>query len=330
MSTRRSLTVLGVTGSGKSTWIGALADGLYRGGVSRVSFDDGNWPEDTVGIDRARGYLQTGEFPIHTSEEQRVLLELPLRMRGGLHDGDAFALKMSDYDGELIEKLFRDRTRGWDDAWRRRARADAFLLLLRHDFTKGLRRLHRPAGAPSRKNPTSGADAMMAASPDELGTPPLPDFSLPETPAVPSDDPRYVSSTLALVELLQWIRRERGLAPIEATPVERPLRVGIVLTAWDAIDPRWKREPPEAFLATQHAILKDYLACNFRENEVRVFAVSATGGDLKDPAFREKYLTSAIPHSRVSWTDSRKKVVHENDLAIPLCWALYGETGIAH
>lgn len=328
MTERRSLTVLGVTGAGKSTWIGALADGLFRGGVSRVALDDDHWPDDTAGIDRSREYLQTGTFPLHTSEEQRSLVELPLRLVRGPHAGETFTLKMSDYDGELIEKLFRERTQGWDDAWLRRAHADSFLLLLRHDFTKGLRRLRRPPGRATRAPRAVGYDSLLAASPDELGASPLPDLSLPETPALASDDPNYVPTSLALVELLQWIRSERSLLPGAMTPLEHPIRVGVVFTAWDAVDPDWKGESPERYLAAHHALLKDYLACNFREDEVRVFALSATGGDLGDTAYRERYLASEKPCSRVWWKAPDGTLAEDPDLSVPLCWALYGEPGI--
>lgn len=327
MVPRKTVTVLGVTSAGKSTWIGALADGLYRGTVSRVAFDDENWPEQTVGIDRVRGHLQGGEFPTHTSEEQRAVVELPIRMANGPFEGESFALKMSDYDGELIEKLFRDRSQGWDDAWARRSRADCFLVMLRHDTAKSLRALRRPTRR-SAPGSSKSAEAIFASSPDDLVDTPFPPSGLPSTPAVASDDPRYVPSCLALVEMLQWIRQERGLLPVEATDDRHPLRVGIVLSAWDSVDAQWKRESPEAYLAAHHALLRDYLVSNFREDEVRVFAVSATGGDLNSLQYREKYLSTDAPLSRVWWSDSRGHLQEETDLSVPLCWGLYGEAGI--
>ena len=328
MTDRRSLTVLGVTGSGKSTWIGALAEALSRGYPSRIKFDDENWPEDTIAIDRAREYLQTGAFPLHTNEEMRSLIELPIQIVRGVHLSETFTLKISDYDGELIEKLFRERTQGWDDAWRRRARSSSFLLLLRHDFTKSLRKLRRP---PERKATRASVreDPLIAQSPDDLVGSPLGRTPLPETPALKEEDSRYVPTSLALVELLQWIRREHGLLPGQLTPADAPLRVGVVLTAWDAVEKRWVREAPEEFLSAHHALLKDFLACNFREEEVRVFALSATGGNLADAAYREKYLATETPLSKVWWKAPSGGVMDESDLAIPVCWALYGEGGIA-
>jgi Double-GTPase 1 len=322
----RSVTVLGVTGSGKSTWIGALADALARGAPSRIIFDDDRWPDDTTSMDRSMEYLQTGRYPLHTTEEQHSVVELPLKMSRGRHKGDAVTLKVSDYDGEIIEKLFLERTHGWDDAWQKRASADSILVFLRHDFTKGLRRLVRRA-LPAAKH-TAGQDSLLASSPDELGPSPLPDLSLPETPVSDADDPRYVPTTLALVELLQWIRRARNLLPVEMTPFERPLRVGVVFTAWDGVAAEWRRELPELYLATHHALLKDYLASNFREHEVRVFALSATGGNLADPSYRARYLEAERPSSRVYWKGLDGKVREDSDLAVPLGWALFGEPGI--
>lgn len=323
----RTLTVLGVTGSGKSTWIGALTDGLYRGHVSRVVFDDARWPEDTTGINRVRSYVQRGLFPGHTAEEMRSVIELPLLIQGGRRSDETFTLKLSDYDGELIEKLFRERTRGWDNAWERRARADSFLLFVRHDFTQALRSLARPA-EPGPPRPDD-ADPMMSSSPDEFTPPPNVSRRAPETERLKPEDPRYVPTSLALVELLQWIRRERNLMPIEMSPPDRPLRVGIVLTAWDSIKAPWREAPPEDYLAQHHAILKDFLACNFRENEVRVFAMSAVGGNLEDKTYRDRYLEAESPMSWVRWTGTHGRVVQTEDLSVPLCWALYGDDGIA-
>ncbi len=321
MSSRRTLGILGTTGAGKTTWLGAIVDGLIRGVTSRVAFD--SWPDDTEGLYRAAERLQGGEFPLHTSAEQRSVLELPLRMASGSHEGTAFTLTMSDYDGEFIESLFRDRTQGWSDAWRRRARAESFLVLLRHDpeSTKALRKLRSPRNTSGEK---TLRDPLRSSAPTDIFSDPLPDRALPETSPAGVDDPRYVPTSLAIVELLQWIRHERGLLPGEIPEGEQRMRVGILLTAWDAIDPRWQRKTPESFLAEHHPLLRDFLASNFDDGDVRVFAISSTGGNLKEGAFREHYLASEESLSRVYWGDS-KTVSESADLSLPICWALFGD-----
>lgn len=328
MTTRRTLTVLGVTGAGKSTWLGALADGLHRGFFSRVLFDDDNWPTDTSGLDRAKSYVQKGEYPRHTTRDAHGVIELPLRVERGPRRGETFSLKVSDYDGELIDRLFLEREDGWDDGWSRRARADAFLVMIRHDFTRGLRKLKHPEARRPPVRPL-GADPMTASSPEELAGEPLPDRWMPSGEQVTQDQAQYVPTTLALVEMLQWIRHERELLPAELTPVARPLRVGIVLTGWDSISATYKQALPGDYFAAHHGLLNDFLRTNFREQEFQIFALSATGGNLTDPFFRERYLASDTPLSFVQWSADGRRLVTDSDLSAPLCWALFGDPGLS-
>jgi hypothetical protein len=55
----------------------------------------------------------------------------------------------------------------------------------------------------------------------------------PETPRASPRDPQRVPTTLALIELLQLLRAQRGLATGVRSD-HGPLRVAIVVTAWDA------------------------------------------------------------------------------------------------
>jgi len=141
-------------------------------------------------------------------------------------------------------------------------------------------------------------------------------------------DPGQVPTTLALIELLQFIRHARGLASAER-PARGTFRVGVLVAAWDALDPAWRRSGPSAYLEQEAALLEDFLWSNFHSEDVHRFGLSSTGGDLHDEAYRERYLAqSADARPFVAWNDATGAVHGEHDLGLPLCWALYGDPAL--
>ncbi|MBK7759366.1 MAG: hypothetical protein IPI35_23825 [Deltaproteobacteria bacterium] len=83
-------------------------------------------------------------------------------------------------------------------------------------------------------------------------------------------------TTLALIELLQLLRAQRGVA----TGVRRDHgpRVAVVVIAWDAVD---GYRTPNEWLAQNAPILEDYLWSNFAPEDVMRFGLSSTGVDLR-------------------------------------------------
>jgi hypothetical protein len=256
----------------------------------------------------------------------------PLRTHGDFFEDSAFTLDIGDYDGEELERLFRDRISGWSAEWQQRAQANGLLLVIRPDTVNHLPRLQALATddtarwnrlrglempAPERRAPASSAPPH----PDRIFTP-LSVEDMPPPPRAMPSDPVTPPTSLALIELLQFIRYVRGLAPGERPRGERSFRIALLVSAWDSVDAAWKSAGPRAFIAHTLPLLADYLWSNFLPDDVFCFGLSATGGDLLDPAYARRYLED--PSGFVAWSDPLGPR-QTKDLGLPLYWLLFGD-----
>jgi hypothetical protein len=319
--TLRTVSLLGGPGSGKSTYLGAVLDELLSEKADRLTIREE--AADMAVITQLTEPLLQGEYPTRTAAAQRLACELHLGYRDGRDAVEPFTLRVGDYAGEEVERLFNDRVEGWSSQWRSRAGADVLLLALRPAAIVPLPRMGRAAPTPRRPKQAFGAD------PTSVFGPGLADGEIPERhPAAPDEPIRIpVTTVLAMIELLQFIRHARGLAPGQR-PRDGRLRIGVMLTAWDAIATEWQTRPPAAYLAQHVPLLVDFMKSNFLAEDVMCFGVSATGGDLKDGVHRARYIET--PGGSVAWADAQGRVQQRPDLALPLRWALFGDASMRH
>jgi hypothetical protein len=311
----RHAAVLGGPSSGKSTWLGALWDGAQLGDGG---FEPDGVATDLEAADRLAEPLRGGRYPDRTSLEARALdIALPLRTRPPLPEA-RLTLATADHPGEELDLVFADRR--WTQAWQARGTTGALLLFIAPPSVIPLPRL--PAGGPPAPTDPGGP----GTSPEALGFADL--AEPPPRPGAPAaHEPVRVPTVLALVELVQLLRHARGLEPGERPPTGE-LRVAVLFSQWDAIDPRWQALGPEQLLQQEYALLDDLLWSNFHPTDVRVFGLSTTGGDLRDPRHRERYLDEQKGY--VTWTDPEdpRSPKRADDPSLPLAWALFGEPGL--
>lgn len=327
MSQSRTLALLGGPSSGKSTYLGALVDALQLEKIHHLRL--GALPKDARGLQYLAEPLLEGRYPARTSANQRLRLVAPLRTHGDYFKESAFTLDIGDYDGEEVDRLFRDRIHGWTEEWTQRAQAQGLVLLVRPEMLSQLPRLQGPpVDDAARWNRLTGIEAPPAqrrgpvsaapARPEQIFTH-LAVGDMPATPwAVPSD-PVKVPTVLTLIELLQFIRRVRNLAP-----GQRPqdFRIALLFSAWDSVDSAWKDAGPRAYLDHSLPLLADYLWSNFRTDDVFCFGLSSTGGDLLNPDHARHYLED--PSGFVTWTGPHGRS-ETRDLGLPLYWLLFGD-----
>ena len=117
-----------------------------------------------------------------------------------------------------------------------------------------------------------------------------------------------------LVELLQFIT-EVGRAP-------QPLRVAVMLSAWDAVEKAagGVAQDPCEFLEQEWPLLHQYLISNPERFAARPYGVSARGGGQEDTA---RLLEIENPSDRVLIVDDSQR---STDLTRPIRWLL-GLTG---
>jgi hypothetical protein len=316
--TPRTIALLGGPESGKTTYLGAIIDALDSRalpGLEKV-----REPEDARTLERLTEPLLDGHYPQRTKGE-RFSVDLPLRYRDADDLATDFTLSVGDYDGEEVERLFRNRIDGWSAEWRGRAGAGALLLLLRPDaiVPLPLLRRHVTTAAPSRPAPRFGSDPASVFGPG------LAQEEVPARRLVAAHEPLRIPTMLALIELLQFIRHARGLAPGER-PQLGALRIAVTLGSWDAVDASWRDRGPADYLSQHMPLLVDFLWSNFCPADILHFGLSTTGGDLRNDAHRRRYLER--PGGFVEYAEATGEVRRSADLALPIRWALFGDAAM--
>lgn len=311
MNSRSSIALLGGPSSGKTTYLGALVDALQLSATPRLRL--GLRPSDALAYDRLTEPLLDATYPQRTKEERHVL-DLPLvAIRDG-HD-EKIALTMGDYDGEEVERLFKDRTHGFSPEWQARATTRGLLLFIRPDALAPLPRLRPPPTAPGERKPAS-------PGPEDVFGPGLHE-EVPAPRIAAPHDPVQVPTVLAIIELLQFLRHVRGLGPGER-PRRGEMRIALLASAWDSVDQTWRDKGPSHFFAERASLLEDFLWCNYHLDDVFRFGLSSTGGDLRDPGHQDRYRDD--PHGIVTWADVSGAIHTTRNLALPLEWALFGDS----
>lgn len=331
MSAGALVALLGGPESGKSTYLGAVTRTLETDSSPTLKL--GTLPADATAYDRLSEPLLSLTYPQRTKAERNVL-ELPLQsMRSGRPE--QITLTMGDYDGEEIERLFNDRTRGFSMEWRARASARGLLLFVRPNALTPLPRLtpHEPLTDREKVLALKASGDKKARPKKRRKTEEDPDTAFGggvkeearATRAAAPNEPVRVPTLLAVVELLQFLRHERGLDPGER-PKPGEIRIALLAAAWDSVDPAWKKKGPAAFFEEHAPLLQDFLWSNYRLEDVFYFGLSSTAGNLKDPRYQQQYRED--PHGFVEWVDAGGRLHHTRNLALPIEWALFGDEAL--
>jgi hypothetical protein len=138
--------------------------------------------------------------------------------------------------------------------------------------------------------------------------PPTPEGEAPAE--VKQWEPKYAARQTKVVELLQFI--------VDVGYVRRPLRVAVMISAWDIVQKVGNALPqdPAVFLATYWPLLYQFLVSNPETFSFRPFGVSARGGGPDDT---QDLLKMVRPSDRVRLVDGSHQ---SHDLTRPLRWLL--------
>ena len=331
--TSSAIALLGGPESGKTTYMGALIRSL-RSTQKPSHLELKTLPEDATGYQRLSQPLTKLDYPQRTKAE-RHKLEMPMQVNRGATIENV-SLLMGDYDGEEVERLFRDRNQGYSEEWKARAYAQGILLFLRPDAFTPLPRLQMPAELSDRERLSA---LKSSERPKGRSRAPKKSLSDPETAfglgiqdaerkprmAAPGDEVQ-VPTILAVVELLQFLRHERDLSPGER-PRPGTVRIALLASAWDAVDIKWQRKGPREFFAEQAPLLEQFLHSNYQSEDIMYFGLSSTGGNLKDPEYKKTYRRN--PYGYIEWSDVTHRILYSSSLALPVEWALFGDEAFA-
>jgi len=274
----KRVLVVGLPETGKSSFIHAL-DEVLRHPASSSNLR-------TSGLAHDRSYLQSGKKDFLAGKKlgrnirpaEDTCVELWFEHPP---TGRRSILHLPDKKGEI----FRDQwtNRQWDKDYRESlAGISGALIFVRADEK-------------SRNDERLG---VLASESQGLGGTPRP------------FEPKDASAQVQLVDILQFI--------IERSAVPRPLRVAVIISAWDTVGQNpgdLRAREPEKFLEREWALLAQYLRANPHAITTRVFGVSAYGGTPNELG----ELLEQAPHERVRLTEGTET---NRDLTRPLCWLL--------
>lgn len=336
MSTeQRTLAILGMSSAGKTTYIARLWLSVYER-LGRLHA--AGLPQAFKPLRHLSAYLLRGEYPHRTNyNSDPPSIDVPLRWSGRRSDLP-FILSFTDYAGEELERILAMRDAGWTYTWKARAtKSVGLLLFLRPDNIVVPR---SPRLASAEDFDTMAFQLLRGDALPDGASQPLP----AENPALifdrsyqPEDEvehrahpsePVHPPTAVALVETLQFLRHERGLI-FGDVPAPDEFRIAVIVSRWDEVarTREQREEGPQAFVQRRFALLHDFICANFDATGVRFFGLSATGGDLWDKTYRERYagLEPAKVGEVVYHPTPGGSVRSDPDITLPIGWLLEGE-----
>ena len=269
--------LIGLPGSGKTTFIGALWQSVITGEVAgglRLTAPSG----DSTHLNQIGGTWARAEEQERTKRGFGLYLEMTL-------EGD----ELSEPQTMLLPDLPGDSMKDWlvERQWPQEfdeyvRRTDAVALFVHPDMTPPISLREAITAVPW------GHDAGVASLGASEGT----NEEEPERgPAVPAEEargsegatgaprdwtPRDVPEPVQIVDLLDLV--------LMRLSKPSPVSVGIVVSAWDLVEDEGVHGSPEDWLTSELPLLKQYLDSNASDLRSRIYGVSAQGDALPNAA----------------------------------------------
>lgn len=303
----------GLPATGKTSYLALLYHAIVEeraGGLRLGRFDD-----DREHITEISDVLLASNVAVHTAidDEQNVTLSLH-------YHGADFVLDIPDLSGETWEHALVDRR--WSSALGGDIAEAAGFMLFVHckDINDGLTIVDAEQaalallGGDNARN-TRGVDERSPASEVDVtqGTKVVEDAVRDSDGGDPNvgedeqDEEKHCTqlTQVSLIELLQFF----------SAISQRPIRVSLVISAWDLEPPALA---PQQWLSKNAPMLAQFIEVNNDEVEATVWGVSAQGADFSDEKVREEYRAKdPIDRARVLAADGTKV-----GIAAPLLWAI--------
>jgi len=288
-----SVILIGGPDAGKSNFLFRLwmAIDTEKGALGKNGL-----PDEAAYLNTGAESLMKGKFAARTSKE--VLEQASIPVKSTTAPTRTGILNIPDVPGEKILEIYRMRQ--WPAHWEEKVAAGCGSLL----FVR--------AGS-SEVVPSLDYAACIAA----LGAP------LPAIPGIATA--AQVTATnepptdIVLTDWLQFLRR----AFTDRLGGEYRPRLGVVISAWDAVPGDFEERAPEDFLASEFPLTHQFLKSNDGRFDIQCFGISILSGDLtNDLAFRAQFERGNpcdFGYVIHSLSGTRQKV---SDITIPVAWAL--------
>lgn len=293
--TSTSVIAVGLPNAGKSTFIAALGYVLQHKEIpTKLSLL--KLSEDLSYINLLiSDWLKCKPFERTKAGVKKVVFHL------GSQSGPVRDLNFPDVSGETFEQHWE--LREWEPEFSQLvANASGILLFLHPKYLEkpfsvvDEARIAKAAGV---ENQEEGSDEQVTGASQEK----------PKEGKGVLWHPRRADSQAKLVDLLQMIARN--------TTSKFPLRLGIVISAWDVVDRKDPGARPLDWFQSSAPLLYQFVTMNPEQFQIKVFGVSAQGGDNEKDC--KRLLEVEDPSNRVRISPPGDG---EHDITGPLAWLL--------
>lgn len=299
-TTNQSVVLVGGPDAGKTNYLGRLWMALdaETGAIAKNGL-----PPQVEYLRTIASSLHSGEFSQRTAPGVFESTSIPVKWDKG---GSSGQLIVPDCAGEQWEKIHRERE--WDSKWEQAVASMAgCILFFRGTSTHNVEPL----------NWSNNAEVMK----------------LLEQTADTNAGPPKLPTQVLLVDWLQCL----SAAYRDIQGNEQPLRVSVVLSAWDLAPKEARDADPDVYLSAHLPLLHDFLSGNPMLFRPKTFGVSITGGVLtdEDNSFMKKYLNEDPNKTGYVVLAIGNKVLKSSDLTLPVAWAFgcecpeFGQPGSA-
>ena len=281
----------GMPQTGKSTFLGALYHVLESGLGQAIELDA--LPSARRHLEGLRGRWLRVEREGRTSKADTILNELRLRFEDS---GKVLALNWPDLSGEYFDDMVRKRTLNGEVA-DILGDATALIVFLHPDTVTQQPRIH----AVNRVTGTLEAGTVNEAQADSRAT---------RRGAQRAEwDPMMVPGQVLVVELIQLLLESQCAGAISG--------ISLIVSAWDELASSFGS--PEEYINEQLPLLDQFLAANAGGREIKLFGVSAHGGNPETD--RARLLGEINPVDRIQVVRGDGTTTDDGILA-PIRWLI--------
>lgn len=285
MESSRGVLLVGGPDMGKTNYLARLWGAVYKSKTGILRAD--GLPDDLEHLNVILGSLVSGTFAERTKHDEHFHCEIPLRVENG--GGFRGKLIVPDCPGEEWQRIYKNNE--WSETWENQI-----------DSVGGCLCFLRPSSRELRVP----LDWMSCWRLFATG-----DVNLPLKDETPTQ-----------VEMVHWIQCLR-YAKRARNPQAENLRIGIVVSAWDALPGDIRNGTPAKYLEREFPLLYQFMSTNVGAYEFAVFGVSIAGGDLKeDEDFRKEYQQGDPYSAGYVIYELAGKRLESPDHTLPVAWAM--------
>lgn len=285
MESDRGVLLVGGPDMGKTNYLARLWGAAYKFKTGILRAD--GLPDDLEHLDAILGSLISGNFAERPNPNEHWHCEIPLKVEND--GGFRGKLIVPDCPGEEWQHIYKKNE--WSDTWEDRI-----------DGVHGCLCFVRPSSDELR----APLDWMTCWRLFGTGN-----VDIPTTEETPTQ-----------VEMVHWIQCLQYAKRARKSRTAK-LRVGVVVSAWDALPGNVRNGSPLQYLESDLPLLHQFIATNAPIYDFATFGVSIAGGDLKaDEDFRREYQEGDPFAAGYVIHDLSGQREESLDHTLPVAWAM--------